>query len=44
MVIFLTKKNKGNINKVLSFFEKPSETRAKQIIKKKVIGIQECFI
>ena len=32
---FLTKKNKGNINKVLSFFEKPSETRAKQIIKKK---------
>ena len=32
---FLTKKNKGNINKVLSFFEKPSESRAKQIIKRK---------
>jgi mannose-1-phosphate guanylyltransferase len=32
---FLTKKIKGNINKVTKFIEKPKETKAKQIIKKK---------
>ena len=32
---FLTKKIKGNINKVTRFIEKPKETKAKQIIKKK---------
>ena len=32
---FLTKKNKDNINKVTKFIEKPNETKAKQVIKKK---------
>ena len=32
---FLTKKVKGNINKVSKFIEKPKEIRAKQIIKQK---------
>ena len=32
---FLTKKNHENINKVTKFFEKPKETKAKKIIKKK---------
>ena len=32
---FLTKKINSNINKVSKFIEKPSETKAKQIIKKK---------
>jgi mannose-1-phosphate guanylyltransferase/mannose-6-phosphate isomerase len=32
---FLTKKVKGNINKVTKFIEKPKEAKAKQIIKKK---------
>ena len=32
---FLTKKIGNNINKVVKFIEKPSETRAKKIIKKK---------
>jgi mannose-1-phosphate guanylyltransferase/mannose-6-phosphate isomerase len=32
---FLTKKIKGNINKVTKFIEKPNETKAKQIIKQK---------
>ena len=32
---FLTKKIKGNINKVTKFIEKPKEVKAKQIIKKK---------
>jgi len=32
---FLTKKVKGNINKVTKFIEKPNEKKAKQIIKKK---------
>src|SRR6056300_1400122 len=32
---FLTKKVKGDINKVIKFIEKPKETKAKQIIKKK---------
>ena len=32
---FLTKKNKGNINKVSRFLEKPNKLKAKQIIKKK---------
>ena len=32
---FLTKKIKRNINKVTKFIEKPKETKAKQIIKKK---------
>ncbi|MDC1163623.1 sugar phosphate nucleotidyltransferase [Candidatus Pelagibacter sp.] len=32
---FLTKKIKENINKVTKFIEKPKETKAKQIIKKK---------
>lgn len=32
---FLTKKIKGNINKVTKFIEKPKESKAKQIIKKK---------
>jgi len=32
---FLTKKIKGNINKVTRFIEKPKEAKAKQIIKKK---------
>src|SRR5210317_21387 len=32
---FLTKKIKGNINKVTKFIEKPKEAKAKQIIKKK---------
>ncbi len=32
---FLTKKVKGNINKVTKFIEKPKITRAKQVIKKK---------
>ena len=32
---FLTRKIGKNINKVIKFIEKPSETRAKQIIKKK---------
>ncbi|MDC0941214.1 sugar phosphate nucleotidyltransferase [Candidatus Pelagibacter sp.] len=32
---FLTKKVKGNINKVTKFIEKPSETKAKQVIKQK---------
>ena len=32
---FLTKKIKGNINKVSRFVEKPKETKAKQIISKK---------
>ena len=32
---FLTKKIKGNINKVTRFIEKPNEQKAKQIVKKK---------
>ena len=32
---FLTKKIKGNINKVTKFIEKPKEAKAKQVIKKK---------
>ena len=32
---FLTKKIKGNMNKVTKFIEKPNETKAKEIIKKK---------
>ena len=32
---FITKKVKGNINKVTKFIEKPNEAKAKQIIKKK---------
>jgi len=32
---FLTKKIKGNINKVTKFIEKPKETKAKQVIKEK---------
>ncbi len=32
---FLTKKVKGNINKVIKFIEKPKETKAKQVIKQK---------
>ena len=32
---FLTKKVKGNINKVIRFIEKPKEAKAKQIIKQK---------
>jgi len=32
---FITKKVKGNINKVTSFIEKPTEARAKQAIKQK---------
>jgi mannose-1-phosphate guanylyltransferase/mannose-6-phosphate isomerase len=32
---FITKKIKGNINKVTSFIEKPTEARAKQVIKQK---------
>jgi mannose-1-phosphate guanylyltransferase/mannose-6-phosphate isomerase len=32
---FLTKKIKGNINKVTKFIEKPKESRAKQVIKQK---------
>ncbi len=32
---FLTKKIKGNVNKVTRFIEKPKEAKAKQIIKKK---------
>jgi len=32
---FLTKKIKGNINEVTKFVEKPSEKKAKQVIKKK---------
>ena len=32
---FLTKKVKGNINKVTRFIEKPKESRAKQVIKQK---------
>ncbi|MDA9108172.1 sugar phosphate nucleotidyltransferase [Candidatus Pelagibacter sp.] len=32
---FLTKKVKGNINKVTKFIEKPQETKAKQVIKQK---------
>ncbi|MDA7470866.1 sugar phosphate nucleotidyltransferase [Candidatus Pelagibacter ubique] len=31
---FLTKKVKGNINKVTKFIEKPKETKARQVIKK----------
>ena len=34
---FLTKKIKGNINKVARFIEKPKEAKAKEIIKKKWI-------
>jgi len=32
---FLTKKIKGNINKVTKFIEKPKQSKAKQVIKKK---------
>ena len=32
---FLTKKIKGNINKVIKFIEKPKENKAKQVIKQK---------
>jgi len=32
---FLTKKVRGNINKVTKFIEKPTETKAKQVIKQK---------
>jgi len=32
---FLTKKVKGNINKVIKFIEKPKEAKAKQVIKQK---------
>jgi len=32
---FITKKVKGNINKVTKFIEKPKEAKAKQVIKKK---------
>ena len=41
---FLTKKIKANINKVTKFIEKPKKNKAKQIIKKKAIGIRECFL
>ena len=41
---FLTQKNKLNINKVYKFIEKPNLNKAKKIIKKRVIGIQECFL
>ena len=40
---FLTKKDKNNINKVTRFIEKPKLSKAKQVIKKKAIGIQVCF-
>jgi mannose-1-phosphate guanylyltransferase/mannose-6-phosphate isomerase len=32
---FITKKIKGNINKVTKFIEKPKEAKAKQVIKQK---------
>ena len=32
---FVTKKIKGNINKVIKFIEKPKEAKAKEIIKQK---------
>jgi mannose-1-phosphate guanylyltransferase/mannose-6-phosphate isomerase len=32
---FITKKIKGNINKVIKFIEKPTETKAKKVIKQK---------
>ena len=41
---FITKKGKLNINKVTKFIEKPNIAKAKQVIKKKVTGIQECFL
>tara|TARA_B110000014_G_C19882465_1_gene456727 strand:+ start:170 stop:754 length:585 start_codon:yes stop_codon:yes gene_type:complete len=40
---FLSKKSKKNINKVIQFIEKPNKAKAKQVIKKKVIGILGCF-
>ena len=41
---FLTKKISRNLNKVNKFIEKPNTNKAKKIIKKKVIGIQVCFL
>ena len=38
---FVTKKIKGNINKVTKFIEKPKQAKAKQIIKKKGLTLQE---
>jgi len=43
MGYFLTKKIRGNINKVTKFIEKPKVVKAKQIIKKKGYWILECF-
>ena len=40
---FLTQKLKNNINKVLKFIEKPNASKAKQLIKKNVIGTLVCF-
>ena len=40
---FYTKKIKNKINKVSKFIEKPKISKAKKVIKKKVIGILECF-
>ena len=40
---FITKKLSKNLNKVTKFIEKPSVSKAKSIIKKKVTGTQECF-
>ena len=40
---FLTKKVKGNNNKVTKFIEKPNEAKQNKLLKKMVIGIQVCF-
>ena len=40
---FITKKVKGNINKVTKFIEKPTEAKPNKLLSKKVIGILECF-
>ena len=39
---FLTKKNK-KINQVIKFIEKPNQSKAKKLLKKRDIGILECF-
>ena len=41
---YFIQENKKNINKVIKFIEKPPDKKAKKIIKKKDIGIQECFL
>ena len=40
---FITKKVKGNINKVTKFIENPQKIKLKKLLSKKDVGTRECF-